>query len=84
MFEYELDSQYEEEKKEIDYNEIKEEFINPIVVKGPDGKIQIGTETKDRKTKEALCWNCQSHLIYRDIGKQNITCEKCKSVNNVQ
>lgn len=65
MFEYELDSQYEEEKKEFDYDFNKEEFMNPIVVKGPDGTISVGTESKDKNTKEALCWNCQSHLIYR-------------------
>ena len=65
MFEYELDSQYEEEKKDYDYDYNKEEFMNPIVVKGPDGTISIGTESKDRNTKEALCWNCQAHLIYR-------------------
>lgn len=39
MFEYELDSQYEEEKKQFDYDYNKEEFLNPIVVKGPDGTI---------------------------------------------
>lgn len=65
MFEYELDSQYEEEKKEFDYDFGKEEFLNPVIIKGPDGTISIGTESRDKNTKEALCWNCQSHLIYR-------------------
>ena len=65
MFEYELDSQdEEEEKKEYDYDFTKEEFFNPVIVKGPDGTISIGTESKDKNAKEALCWNCHAHLVY--------------------
>ena len=65
MFEYELDSnEEEEEKKAYDYDYNKEEFFNPVVVKGPDGTISIGTESKNKDAKEALCWNCNSHLIY--------------------
>ena len=48
MFEYELDSQQgDEERKEFDYDFSKEEFLNPILVKGPDGSVSIGTESKD-------------------------------------
>jgi hypothetical protein len=83
MFEYELDSQYEEEKKQFDYDFKKEEFLNPIVVKGPDGTISIGTDSKDKNTKEALCWNCQAHLIYRQTPNQIIKCYNCKEPNNM-
>ena len=49
MSEYELNSQQpEEEKKQFDYDFSKEEFLNPILVKGPDGALKLGTEKKDK------------------------------------
>ena len=81
MFEWELDSQDEEEKKEFDYDFSKQEYFNPVVVKGPDGTVLIGTESKDKNSKEALCWNCQTHLIYRN-GANKVRCFKCKMVND--
>ena len=57
--------------------------MNPIVVKGPDGTIQIGTESKDKNTKEALCWSCQAHLIYRLGTASQVKCYKCKENNNM-
>ena len=52
MFEYELDSQQgDEERKEFDYDFSKEEFLNPILVKGPDGSVSIGTESKIKRIK---------------------------------
>ena len=84
MFEYELDSQQgDEERKEFDYDFSKEEFLNPILVKGPDGSVSIGTESKDQKNKEALCWNCTHHIIYRN-GASKVRCFNCKEVNNME
>ena len=84
MFEYELDSQHgqNEERKNFDYDFSKEEFLNPIVVKGPDGTVSVGTESKDKNSKEALCWNCQTHLIYR-MGAKKVRCFKCSEVNDM-
>ena len=49
MFEYELDSNAgNEERKNFDYDFSKEEFLNPILVKGPDGQLSVGTESKDK------------------------------------
>ena len=87
MFEYEIDSQgREEEKKQFDYNYKEEAFLNPIVVKGPDGTVFIGTESKDKDTKEALCWNCQSHIIYRKgtMAPQTVVCFSCGQINNME
>lgn len=51
MFEYELDSQAgDEERKNFDYDFSKEEFLNPILVKGPDGELSVGTESKDKQS----------------------------------
>ena len=83
MFEYELDSQHGgEERKNFDYDFSKEEFLNPIVVKGPDGTISVGTDIKSKEQKEALCWNCNSHLIFRN-GAKKVRCYKCKEVNDM-
>jgi len=83
MFEYELDSQAgREERKGFDYDFSKEEFLNPIVVKGPDGTVSVGTESKDKNSKEALCWNCQTHLIYR-MGAKKVRCFNCSEVNDM-
>ena len=49
FFEYEPASSDEEEKKEHDYNYSKEEFLNPVVIKLPDGTLNIGTESKDKQ-----------------------------------
>lgn len=51
MFEYELDSQAgnQEDKKNFDYDFSKEEYINPIVVKMPDGTVCVGTENKNKE-----------------------------------
>jgi len=51
--------------------------MNPIVVKGPDGSISLGTESKDPNSKEALCWNCNTYLIYRK-GAKKVKCFECK------
>lgn len=32
-----------------DYNYEREEFLNPVVIKLPDGSLNIGTESKDRQ-----------------------------------
>jgi hypothetical protein len=83
MFEYELDSDAaEEEKKEYDYDYSKEEFFNPIVVKGPDGTISIGTESRNKDTKEALCWSCNAHLIYK-MNEEKVKCYQCKAQNSM-
>ena len=80
MFEYELDSQQaQEERKNFDYDFTKEEYINPIVVKGPDGTISVGTESKNKDTKEALCWNCLSHIIYPK-GSNKVRCFNCQEI----
>jgi LSD1 subclass zinc finger protein len=84
MFEYELDSNAgNEERKNFDYDFSKEEFLNPILVKGPDGELSVGTEAKDRQSKEALCWNCNAHLIYRK-GAKKVRCHSCKEINNME
>ena len=36
-------------KEDHDYNYAKEEFLNPIVIKMPDGSLNIGTESKDKQ-----------------------------------
>ena len=86
MFEYEIDSNQEEEKKQYDYDFDKEEFLNPIVVKGPDGTVSIGTECKDDKTKEAMCWNCQAHIMYNQdkLETNKVYCFKCKEENIIE
>jgi hypothetical protein len=48
MFEYEPASEEEEEKHDHDYNYSKEEFLNPVVIKMPDGTLNIATESKDK------------------------------------
>ena len=59
MFEWELDSRHgEEEMKNFDYDFTNESFFNPIIIKGPDGNVFLGTESKDENSNEALCWNC--------------------------
>lgn len=84
MFEYELDSNAgNEERKNFDYDFSKEEFLNPILVKGPDGQLSVGTEAKDKQSKEALCWNCNAHLVYRK-GAKNVKCYSCKQINNME
>jgi hypothetical protein len=65
FFEYEPASEEEEEKADHDYNYEREEFLNPVVIKLPDGTLNIGTESKDRTIKEVLCWNCKSRLLYK-------------------
>mmetsp|Transcript_4180 Transcript_4180/g.7085 ORF Transcript_4180/g.7085 Transcript_4180/m.7085 type:complete len:236 (-) Transcript_4180:9-716(-) len=83
-FEYEPESQRsDEERKNFDYDFSKEEFLNPVVVKGPDGTISLGTESKDKNSKEALCWNCNTHLIYRS-GAKKVRCFHCKEVNDME
>ena len=78
MFEYELESnEEEEEKKEYDYDYSKEEFFNPVIVKSPDGTISIGTESKNKDSKEALCWNCHAHLVYNGADDV-VKCYSCK------
>ena len=49
MFEYEPASEEEEEKQDHNYNYEKEEFLNPVVIKLPDGTLNIGTESKDKQ-----------------------------------
>lgn len=65
FFEYEPASEDEEQKQDHDYNYEREEFLNPVVIKLPDGTLNIGTESKDRQIKEVLCWNCKSRLLYK-------------------
>ena len=48
FFEYEPASEEEEEKQDHDYNYAKEEFLNPVIIKLPDGTLNIGTESKDK------------------------------------
>ena len=52
------------------------------MVKGPDGALTIGTEHKDKNSKDALCWNCNAHLIYRN-GAKKVRCYNCKEVNDM-
>jgi LSD1 subclass zinc finger protein len=52
------------------------------MVKGPDGKLIIGTEDKDLNSKEALCWNCNTHLVYRN-GAKKVRCYNCKEINDM-
>ena len=55
MFEWENDSQHQEEEKEdIDMSNVQ--FFNPIVIKGPDGTVSVGTASKDENQNEALCF----------------------------
>ena len=49
FFEYEPASEEEEEKQDHDYNYEKEEFLNPVIIKMPDGTLNIGTESKDKQ-----------------------------------
>lgn len=55
FFEYEPASEEEEEKQDHDYNYEREEFLNPVVVKLPDGTLNIGTESKDRLIVSTNC-----------------------------
>ena len=48
------DSEEEEEKQDHDYNYEREEYLNPVVIKLPDGTLNIGTESKDRLIVSAL------------------------------
>lgn len=90
FFEYEPASDEEEEKQDHDYNYEREEFLNPIVIKLPDGTLNIGTESKDRMIviyflyfiyfqKEILCWNCKSRLLYKHTLNQ-VICYHCHEV----
>ena len=53
FFEYEPASEEEEEKQDHDYNYEKEEFLNPVIIKMPDGTLNIGTESKDKQIVRA-------------------------------
>ena len=53
--------------------------MNPVVIKLPDGTLNIGTESKDRQIKEVLCWNCKSRLLYKHTFNQ-IICYSCHEV----
>ena len=79
MLEYEPASSEEEEKHDDDYNYKKEEFLNPIVVKMPDGTLNIATESKDPSMREVLCWNCKSRLLYKSNYDQ-VSCYHCNEV----
>ena len=85
MFEYELDSQQNnnEQGRNFDYDYQKEEYINPIIVKGPDGTIAIGTESRSKDIKEALCWNCSAHMLYK-VGANKVRCYQCKEINDTK
>ncbi len=61
FFEYEPASEEEEEKQDHDYNYEKEEFLNPVVIKMPDGTLNIGTESKDKQ----IVSNHSLHLLER-------------------
>ena len=65
MEEYEPASSEEDVKRDHDYDYQKKEFLNPIIVKLPDGSLNIATESKDPNIKEVLCWNCKSRLLYQ-------------------
>lgn len=65
MFEYEPASEDEVEHGDHDYDYKKEEFLNPVVVKMPDGSLNIATESKDPFIKEVLCWKCKARLLYK-------------------
>ena len=65
MEEYEPASSEEEVKRDHDYDYQRKEYLNPIIVKLPDGSLNIATESKDPNIKEVLCWNCKSRLLYQ-------------------
>mmetsp|Transcript_14538 Transcript_14538/g.14153 ORF Transcript_14538/g.14153 Transcript_14538/m.14153 type:complete len:123 (+) Transcript_14538:210-578(+) len=79
FLEYEPASSEDEERQDHDYNYEKEEFLNPFVIKMPDGTINIATESKDKHIKEILCWNCKSRLLYNQNFEQ-IMCYNCNEV----
>ena len=54
MVEYEPASSEEDVKQDHDYDYQKKEFLNPIIVKLPDGSLNIATESKDPNIKEVL------------------------------
>ena len=55
------------------------------MVKGPDGTVFVGTETKDKNSKEALCWNCQAHIVYINMkGIAFVKCHECKEEIDVR
>jgi hypothetical protein len=83
FFEYEPASDEEEEKMDHDYNYEREEFLNPIIIKLPDGTLNIGTESRDRSIKECLCWNCKSRLLYKHTFNQ-VICYQCHEVVETQ
>ena len=65
MEEYEPASSEEEVKRDHDYDYQKKEYLNPIIVKLPDGSLNIATESKDPNIKEVLWWNWKSRLLYQ-------------------
>ena len=86
MVEYELDSNAEnrddKKKKKFDYD-VTNEYINPIVVKAPSGVISVGTTSKNKEAREALCWNCKVRLLYMET-EDNVRCYNCHEVNDMK
>ena len=79
MVEYEPASSEEDVKRDHDYDYQKKEFLNPIIVKLPDGSLNIATESKDPNIKEVLCWNCKSRLLY--LSKYDtVSCHNCNEI----
>ena len=82
MVEYEPASSEEEEKKDYDYDYqslANSEFLNPIIIKLPDGSLNIATESKDPNIKEVLCWKCKSRLLYQ-AKYDTVSCHNCNEV----
>jgi ribosomal protein S27E len=79
MEEYEPASSEEDVKRDHDYDYKKKEFLNPIIVKLPDGSLNIATESKDPNIKEVLCWNCKSRLLYQ-AKYDTVSCHSCNEI----
>ena len=65
------------------YDYEKDEYQNPVLVKGPDGTISVGIENKNKDTREAICWNCQAHMLYK-LGTNKVRCYNCHEINDTK
>ncbi|KAM3143894.1 hypothetical protein pb186bvf_003945 [Paramecium bursaria] len=73
-------------KNKIFHNSLFSKFMNitpqVIILRNPDGSIQIGTQPQFKNKKLLVCFQCKREMIF-DASLQTVQCSNCKTPNQV-